>query len=328
MIDGTVETYRSKVIELVGRPSSREYIIAELEKNGVCGSDADELLKTIGESLHNEPSFRNARAKRLRWQLDVYSKLAAIDNQGFVERVHRPSLRDFREMFYKQNRPVVLTGLVDDWSEKSRWTFHNLRSAYGRCAVEAMFDRDKDLFDGQVGSESPRNLSFEEYLDLVESTNESNTFYMIARNKNHKSSLEDLAKTLPAFSPYLDGTQHGAANIWIGPRGTVTRLHHDEVNVFFQQIEGRKRFRLISPLDSASLYSNNRVFSLVNPDAPDLSLFPMFADATSYDLVLNPGEVLFIPVGWWHHVRALDPSISAAHLNFVFPNSFSFEYGL
>ena len=38
--------------------------------------------------------------------------------------------------------------------------------------------------------------------------------------------------------------------------------------------------------------------------------------------MLAPGEALFLPVGWWHHVRALDLSISVAFNHFTWPNDF------
>jgi ribosomal protein L16 Arg81 hydroxylase len=51
----------------------------------------------------------------------------------------------------------------------------------------------------------------------------------------------------------------------------------------------------------------------------------MFRQATVINLILQPGEVLFMPVGWWHHVRALDVSVTVSFTNFVFPNHFKWE---
>jgi ribosomal protein L16 Arg81 hydroxylase len=48
-------------------------------------------------------------------------------------------------------------------------------------------------------------------------------------------------------------------------------------------------------------------------------------DATIIDIVVEPGEVLFMPVGWWHHVRALDAGMTVSFANFVFPNRFASE---
>jgi ribosomal protein L16 Arg81 hydroxylase len=48
----------------------------------------------------------------------------------------------------------------------------------------------------------------------------------------------------------------------------------------------------------------------------------LFARADMLDVVLQPGEVLFIPVGWWHHIRSLEISINVSFTNFVFNNDF------
>jgi hypothetical protein len=44
--------------------------------------------------------------------------------------------------------------------------------------------------------------------------------------------------------------------------------------------------------------------------------FPLFKDATVITVPLNPGDALFIPIGWWHHVRSLDVSMTLTHINF------------
>jgi ribosomal protein L16 Arg81 hydroxylase len=50
------------------------------------------------------------------------------------------------------------------------------------------------------------------------------------------------------------------------------------------------------------------------------------AEATRKEVVLSPGEGLFIPVGWWHHVRALEPSLSVSFTSFGAPNRFDWYY--
>jgi ribosomal protein L16 Arg81 hydroxylase len=50
--------------------------------------------------------------------------------------------------------------------------------------------------------------------------------------------------------------------------------------------------------------------SPVDAEDADLRRFPRYAKAQPIEFVIEPGEILFIPAGWWHHVRALDPSIS------------------
>jgi quercetin dioxygenase-like cupin family protein len=38
--------------------------------------------------------------------------------------------------------------------------------------------------------------------------------------------------------------------------------------------------------------------------------------------VLQPGDAVFIPVNWWHHLRALQVSVSITFVNFRLDNTF------
>jgi ribosomal protein L16 Arg81 hydroxylase len=64
------------------------------------------------------------------------------------------------------------------------------------------------------------------------------------------------------------------------------------------------------------------MYAAIDADKPDLRRFPEWSDARVIDVVVEPGEALFIPVGWWHHVRSLDVSISLSLTNFRYPNDF------
>lgn len=128
------------------------------------------------------------------------------------------------------------------------------------------------------------------------------------------------------FDEYLDPRLgDGGVFFWYGPAGTVTSLHHDTSNIFMAQVRGRKRVRLISPTELEFLYNDIGVFSPIDCDNPDLARWPQFAKVEVREVQLAPGDVLFIPVGWWHHVRALDVSITVSFTNFVFPNHYEWS---
>ena len=105
-----------------------------------------------------------------------------------------------------------------------------------------------------------------------------------------------------------------APRIWIGNRVRVA-THHDMNSNIAVVAAGRRRFRLFPPDAVANLYIGPFEFtpagtpvSLFDPDEPDFDRFPLAAAAMERSRVveLAPGDALFIPHMWWHHVRSLD----------------------
>src|SRR4029077_1058107 len=60
-------------------------------------------------------------------------------------------------------------------------------------------------------------------------------------------------------------------------------------------------------------FVDNIVNSRVDPEHLDPERFPRFGSASVLDCVVGPGDVLFIPRGWWHYLRSESPSISINH---------------
>jgi len=123
----------------------------------------------------------------------------------------------------------------------------------------------------------------------------------------------ELAKELP-LPRWLAGLSV-LRQLWLGARGNRTPLHYDTAHNLFAQIHGRKRFLLFAPSDRDRLYphperSRHPHVSRVDPERPDLEAFPSFSRARGRELVLEPGEQLFLPAGFWHHVRSLDVTLS------------------
>lgn len=100
--------------------------------------------------------------------------------------------------------------------------------------------------------------------------------------------------------------------LWLG--GSVkTQTHNDRDHNLACVIAGRRRFTLFPPDQVANLYigplDNPPPLSLVDPENPDYDRFPRFREALAAARVaiLEPGDAIFIPKYWWHHVASLDP---------------------
>ncbi|MBD8528381.1 MULTISPECIES: cupin-like domain-containing protein [unclassified Massilia] len=106
----------------------------------------------------------------------------------------------------------------------------------------------------------------------------------------------------------------GPPRFWLGPAGTVTPLHADYDDNIFVQLWGSKRIFLAPPHHDEFLYpveANALLFgSPFDPEAPDYARFPLARQAALLELVVEPGDLLYVPAGWYHQVRALGFSLS------------------
>jgi len=103
--------------------------------------------------------------------------------------------------------------------------------------------------------------------------------------------------------------------IWLGNRIT-TPAHVDEWNNIGCIVAGRRRFTLFPPEQIDNLYIGPLDFaptgapmSLVSLRYPDFVRYPKFRDAlaTAQTAEVGPGDAIFIPPLWWHHVESLEP---------------------
>lgn len=123
---------------------------------------------------------------------------------------------------------------------------------------------------------------------------------------------------VPGFreaNPLDVGQPDPLVSLWLGNRARVA-AHQDLPDNLACVVAGRRRFTLLPPDQVGNLYIGplentlaGQPTSLVDFNAPDLTRFPRFAEAMRHAQVaeLGPGDAVFIPSMWWHHVEALAP---------------------
>jgi hypothetical protein len=103
--------------------------------------------------------------------------------------------------------------------------------------------------------------------------------------------------------------------LWLGTSAKVA-THNDQVENLACVAAGRRRFTLFAPEQVANLYMGpfhvtpaGTAVSMAHVTEPDLDRFPRFAEALADARCaeLEPGDAIYIPYGWYHHVEALSP---------------------
>ena len=224
----------------------------------------------------------------------------------------------------QSTEPVLLRGLVARWPavraglESAQAGRAYLQAFCGDSSVGAwlgppeiegrfFYNADMSGFNFQ-----PQRLKFSAVLDELERLHNAErppALYV-------GSTTVDTA--LPGFREANDlalGHRQALMSIWVGNRTRIA-AHHDLPDNLACVVAGRRRVTVFAPRELPNLYIGpldfnpaGQAVSLVDFARPDLHRFPKFAQALARAQVveLAPGDAVFIPSLWWHHVEALDP---------------------
>jgi hypothetical protein len=232
---------------------------------------------------------------------------------------------DFQRNFFDLNRPVMIKGGGKNSNAFKKWSPEYLKSVIGKKAVDVKHSKN-GVYSYRQGAVTNLNLSFDEAVTYMNSNN--SVYIQQASIVDHYPELiADLDEP-----PWIEKTDISRiTNFWYGGAGCVSPLHYDKSHNFFYQIMGRKELILFSPSDGKFLYPDTQPnfihISLINLDNPDIIAYPLFKNAQGYRVIVNPGDVLYLPLHWWHQVRSLDLSISVNYWwhRFEFVDGLGFE---
>lgn len=220
--------------------------------------------------------------------------------------------------------PVVLRGLVSDWPivaagrQSAGAVVEYLRRFDSGAPVDAIMTPPE--VSGRVFyNEAMTGFNFiRNRLPITAVAEQVLRYATLARAPAVAAQSAVIRDCLPGFSTenrltILDDSV--LPRIWLGSAIT-TPTHLDEWNNIGCVVAGRRRFTLFPPEQIANLYvgpldyaPTGAPISLVSLHEPDFARFPRFHEAlaAACHAELAPGDAIFIPPLWWHHVESLEP---------------------
>ncbi len=225
-----------------------------------------------------------------------------------IPRIAFTSAKDLGTHLDGQTRPFIATGCIGSWPATQEWTPDYFVQRYGDLPVTASVDLPTNGVPYAL--EPTAHLLRTSMAEFVGRMGDApSPSYLHQLSVKQFPGLES-ATAFDALLP--PATRNRSIYFWLGSGGTRSGLHFDRFDNVNAQIFGRKSVMLLSPEQSGELYpfGDNIEKSQVDPDQPDLARFPRFAGVRPLTAVTEPGELLFIPRLWWHHLRSLEPAIN------------------
>ena len=266
----------------------------------------------------------SSRLAKRDWVLESLSKLQRMrPDAREIDRRHRLSRAEFLRDYYSQNRAVLISGMMEDWPAMQKWSLDYFSETLGEREIQVQFGRNSDPDYELNQPRHVRSMPFKHYIQSIRDAGVTNDFYMTANNSgSNVRALGELWQDIVQIPEYLDGRDQFAGFFWLGPAGTRTPFHHDLTNNFMAQVMGRKRILIIPACEIQRTYNHLHCFTKVDGRQIDFDQHPAMREAVVQEVILNPGEILFLPVGCWHYVEGLDISCTLSFTNFVFDNDF------
>jgi hypothetical protein len=218
--------------------------------------------------------------------------------------------KEFRKKYLRPQRPVVIKGLAKEQPAGEKWTIDYIKSVCGDVMV--------DLFDNSIANNASAftkpdlQMRFGDYVDLVTGDKPSSLRMFLF---NMFKSKPELRKDF-ACPQIFKGILGRIGFMFFGARDVKVRIHQDidMSNVLLTQFHGRKKVVLVEPKYSELLYRLPfNTHSLVDLDNPDYKKFPGLQYIETMECILEPGDTLYMPSGYWHYITYIDGGFAVSY---------------
>ena len=228
-----------------------------------------------------------------------------------VDVVKQISPDEFREQYYNPMIPVVIKDLAKDWPAYQKWNWDYFKEIVGQKEVGIYNNIKSDAYTPI--NKADQYTTFGDYIDMVRNGPAAWRIFLF----NIFTHAPQLAQDFTWPDHLMKGYVKKFPMLFVGGQGSITHMHFDIdlSHIMHTQFVGRKRVLLFPFTEQHKLYRKPfEVLSLADfsnyadpgKSKVNTSDFPALKLAQGMEVVLNHGDTLFMPAGYWHHMEYLD----------------------
>jgi hypothetical protein len=224
-----------------------------------------------------------------------------------VDTVDTISPEDFKKNYYNKMKPLVIKNLAKEWPAFKKWTWDYFIDTVGDKEVGVYNNVKSDAYTPINTADA--YMKFGDYLKKVKEGPLDLRIFLFNIFQHAPQITQDF--TWPDH--LMKGFVKKYPMLFVGGQGSITHMHFDidMSHILHTQFIGRKRVLLFPHEEQYKLYRKPwEVLSLANyanyKQDFDYEAFPAVKLAKGYEVVLEHGDTLFMPAGYWHHMEYID----------------------
>lgn len=233
-----------------------------------------------------------------------------------VDRVDNIDKKTFQKKYLYPNKPVIFRNPDFEKSRMANWGQDYLCQKWGETQLPIqIYPAGGKALPHYETDRGFDYISMREFFERdAKDPNKEKESLLLGKLSTKLFPKMDDEYIVPDLMPFKNSFTD---KLWIYSK-SITPLHYDVTENLLHQAVGRKRVIFFRPtiknLYAYPFFSTTPHFSQVDLDNPDYEKFPLLKDEIAYECILEEGDILYIPFGWWHQLWGLsEMNISVAH---------------
>jgi len=227
-----------------------------------------------------------------------------------IDVVESISQEEFKKNYYEPLRPLIIKNLAKQWPAYTKWNWDYFKALVGNKEVGLYNNIKSDAYTPINTADDYK--TFAEYIDMISEGPAEWRIFLF----NIFQHAPELTKDFTWPDELMGGFVKRYPMLFVGGAGSITHMHFDIdlSHILHTQFAGRKRVLLFPHEEQYKLYRKPfEVLSLAdfsnyhhNNGTPDYKQFPALKLAKGYEVILDHGDTLFMPAGYFHHMEYID----------------------